>query len=151
MPATHAVVVEGEILGQSIGEPNQSFRLQHAPILTLAEDEWVEIEEKRYGEIEFVPWQPVGGLLAFRPARPAFFWLTPAAARLFSGRQSASRMVLCANMAGCRKPIVRFVSIDTGTGGGVKGNLPAGQLAGIDRIPGLCLQSDQFETRCRRS
>ncbi|HHN93950.1 MAG TPA: putative baseplate assembly protein, partial [Anaerolineae bacterium] len=37
VPATHAVVVEQEPLGRSNGEPGQSFRLEHAPILALQE------------------------------------------------------------------------------------------------------------------
>ncbi len=57
VPATHAVVVEQEPLGRSNGEPGQSFRLEHAPILALQEGETVEVEEEREGEVVFVPWE----------------------------------------------------------------------------------------------
>jgi predicted phage baseplate assembly protein len=57
--ATHAVIVPEEILGQSKGEPGQVFHLQHAPVLDLRPDETVEVEEKRDGEMVFVPWELV--------------------------------------------------------------------------------------------
>ena len=53
---THAVIVRNETLGTSTGEPGQLFRLQHAPVLALRPDEVVEVEEKREGEVGFVPW-----------------------------------------------------------------------------------------------
>ena len=59
VPATHAVIVEDEILGRSDGEPGQTFLLEYAPILALQDGETVEVEEKRHGEIVFVPWQSV--------------------------------------------------------------------------------------------
>jgi predicted phage baseplate assembly protein len=57
--ATHAVTVMGEELGASDGEPSQTFRLVNAPILELDSDERVEVEERRGGEIVFIPWQRV--------------------------------------------------------------------------------------------
>lgn len=59
VPATHAVIVEDEELGQSDGEPGQGFELEYAPILSLQEGETVEVEERRHGEIVFVPWEYV--------------------------------------------------------------------------------------------
>ncbi|RKY58160.1 MAG: putative baseplate assembly protein [Candidatus Neomarinimicrobiota bacterium] len=59
VPATHAVIVEHEVLGRSNGEPGQTFRLEHAPILSLQEGETVEVEEEREGEVVFVPWECV--------------------------------------------------------------------------------------------
>ena len=59
VPATHAIIVEDELLGHSNGEPNQTFQLEYAPILALQEGETVEVEEKRHGEVVFVPWQCV--------------------------------------------------------------------------------------------
>ncbi|HQE91677.1 MAG TPA: putative baseplate assembly protein [Anaerolineae bacterium] len=59
VPATHAVIVENELLGRSTGEPNQHFTLEHAPILALQDGETIEVEEWREGEIVFVPWQCV--------------------------------------------------------------------------------------------
>lgn len=54
--ATHAVNVYNEELGRSDGEPGQVFKLSHAPILELALGETVEVEEKREGEIVYIPW-----------------------------------------------------------------------------------------------
>jgi predicted phage baseplate assembly protein len=57
--ATHATIVRDELLGTSIGEPNQVFRLRHAPVLALREGEEVQVEEVRDGEVGFVPWTVV--------------------------------------------------------------------------------------------
>ena len=57
--ATHAVIVPEEVLGRSNGEPGQVFHLQHTPVLVLRPDETMEVEEKREGELVFVPWQLV--------------------------------------------------------------------------------------------
>ncbi|MBN1177978.1 MAG: putative baseplate assembly protein [Anaerolineae bacterium] len=59
VPATHAVILEREELGRSTGDPGQSFRLEYAPILALADGETVEVEEMRAGELVFVPWSAV--------------------------------------------------------------------------------------------
>lgn len=59
VPATHALIVENEALGASNGEPDQAFQLEHAPILALQDGETVEVEERRHGEVVFVPWQVV--------------------------------------------------------------------------------------------
>lgn len=56
---THSVTVEGEMLGTSNGEPGQSFSLEHAPILSLRQNETVEVETMRNGELVFVPWTRV--------------------------------------------------------------------------------------------
>ena len=56
VPATHAEVVISEPLGQSNGSPGQTFRLSHAPVLALAGNESLEVEEVRNGEVVFVPW-----------------------------------------------------------------------------------------------
>lgn len=57
--ATHAVIIENEFLGNSSGEPGQRFFLEHAPVLDLLAGETVQIEEKQYGEMVFVPWERV--------------------------------------------------------------------------------------------
>lgn len=57
--ATHAVFVYAETLGVSNGEAGQLFRLENAPVLALQEGETVEVEEKRNGELVFIPWQLV--------------------------------------------------------------------------------------------
>jgi predicted phage baseplate assembly protein len=57
--ASHAVIVDNEELGLSDGEPGQVFKLQNTPVLELAEGETIEIEEKRDGELVFIPWTAV--------------------------------------------------------------------------------------------
>ena len=44
VPATHAVVVDQEYLGESTGEPGQEFTLQHFPVLDLADGETLTVE-----------------------------------------------------------------------------------------------------------
>jgi predicted phage baseplate assembly protein len=56
VPATHAQVVEKEMLAHSNGDPGQTFQLQFFPVLNLQEGETLEIEERRNGEAVFVPW-----------------------------------------------------------------------------------------------
>lgn len=58
-PATHATIEYEEMLGRSSGEPGQTFQLEHRPVLALDEDEYVEVEEMRDGELVFVPWEYV--------------------------------------------------------------------------------------------
>ena len=57
--ATHATIVRDEVIGVSIGEPSQIFKLEHAPVLALRADESVEVEERVGTEIGFRPWQRV--------------------------------------------------------------------------------------------
>lgn len=57
--ASHAIIVSNEIVGRSNGDPGQVFHLQNSPILALRKNETVEVEEKRDGELVFVPWQRV--------------------------------------------------------------------------------------------
>lgn len=57
--ATHAVVQENEILGQSDGEPGQTFALENAPLLTLRAGETLLVEEQRDGTETFIPWEQV--------------------------------------------------------------------------------------------
>jgi len=57
--ATHAVLVKDEYLGNSEGEPGQTFRLLNAPVLALREGETLTVEEKRDGELVPIPWELV--------------------------------------------------------------------------------------------
>lgn len=57
--ATNAVFVYFEELGTSNGDPAQSYQLAYSPMLDLAEDETVEVEEIRDGVLVFVPWKRV--------------------------------------------------------------------------------------------
>jgi predicted phage baseplate assembly protein len=55
--ASHALRVEGELLGTSDGSPGQRFRLQNPPILQRQPGETVEVETENEGEFE--AWQEV--------------------------------------------------------------------------------------------
>lgn len=57
--ATHAVVIRQEYLGESNGEPGQTFTVRNHPVLAPREGETVEVEEIRDGALVFVPWEPV--------------------------------------------------------------------------------------------
>jgi predicted phage baseplate assembly protein len=58
-PATHARIVENELLGRSTGEPGQVFRLEHRPVLALQEGETIAVEGELFGEVGYQPWEPV--------------------------------------------------------------------------------------------
>lgn len=57
--AMHAVFTYFEELGVSTGDPGQTYRLSQSPVLDLAEDEVLEVEEIRDGLEVFVSWQRV--------------------------------------------------------------------------------------------
>ncbi len=57
--ASHAVYRETELLGIGTGDAGQSFRLREAPILALRENETVEVEEMRDGDLVYIPWARV--------------------------------------------------------------------------------------------
>ncbi len=59
VPSVHSVLVKAEELGNSTGEPGQSFSLRHSPVLKLLQGEWLEVQENQAGEVVFVPWQEV--------------------------------------------------------------------------------------------
>lgn len=61
--ATHAVTVSDEVIGRSDGLPNQSFRLQFAPVLPRRKDEVVEVEREDGG------WEPWAEVEQFGDAR----------------------------------------------------------------------------------
>ncbi|RPI82097.1 MAG: putative baseplate assembly protein, partial [Chloroflexi bacterium] len=57
--ATHATIEQGELLGNSSGEPGQVFHLRHAPILAFEESETVEVEERNGSELFYRSWTRV--------------------------------------------------------------------------------------------
>jgi predicted phage baseplate assembly protein len=57
--ATHAVVIRAEELGRSDGDPGQTFQVRNVPVLALRSGETVEVEEKREGELVWIPWELV--------------------------------------------------------------------------------------------
>lgn len=123
VPATHAVVVENEILGQSDGEPGQTFTLQHYPLLALQAGETIEVEEKQYGEVAFVPWQQVADF-SQSERYDRHFRLDTATGQLTFGpaiRQPDGSVKQYGRIpqAGMLGRVTRYRH-----GGGVKGNVP---------------------------
>jgi predicted phage baseplate assembly protein len=57
--ATNAVYTYFEELGTSNGDPSQSYQMAYFPVLDLALDEMVEVEELRDGELVYVSWKRV--------------------------------------------------------------------------------------------
>ena len=130
VPATHAIIVENELLGRSDGEPNQRFTLEHAPILALQDGETVEVEEWREGEVVFVPWQCVDNF-AHSTRYDRHFTVDAASGEIQFGpviRQPDGTMRQYGRVPeGGRQ--LRFTRYRYG--GGVAGNVPADSLQGL--------------------
>lgn len=125
--AEHAVFVYLEELGVSNGDPGQTFKLSTAPILELAEDETVEVEEIRDGELVFVPWKRVPNF-AHSDRFDRHYTLETATGEVRFGpsiRQpdGSVRQYGRVPELGRRIRITKYRY-----GGGVAGNVPAGQL-----------------------
>jgi predicted phage baseplate assembly protein len=127
VPATHAVVVEHEILGRSDGNPGQLFTLPHAPILEPLAGERVEVEEYRDGELVFFPWQKVDDFSA-STHYDRHFAVDTATGEVSFGpniRQPDGKMKAYGRVppAGHRIRFSRYRY-----GGGVRGNLPENKI-----------------------
>jgi len=141
--ATHAIIVYEEELGQSDGEPGQTLYLQNRPALALQQGETVEIEEKRDGEMVFVPWRRVDDF-ADSTRYDRHFTLDTATGQINFGpsirhRDGAVRQYGRVPDAG---RTIRFSRYRYG--GGVMGNVPADKIqvlkssiAFIDRVTNL--------------
>ncbi len=126
-PATHALIVEEEILGHSNGEPGQSFKLEHAPILSLLPGETVEVEEIRDREVVFVPWQMVPDF-AHSDRFDRHFTVDTASGEINFGpaiRQPDGTVRQYGRVPEAGR-MIRFTRYRYG--GGVKGNLPPDSL-----------------------
>jgi predicted phage baseplate assembly protein len=125
--ATHAVFVHNEPLGHSNGDPGQVFQLQHTPVLNLQPDEAVEVEEKRSGELVYIPWQKVADFALSTP-HDRHFTLDAASGEVRFGpaiRQSDGSVRQYGRVPeGGRR--IRFSQYRHG--GGVAGNVPAGKI-----------------------
>jgi predicted phage baseplate assembly protein len=69
VPASHAFVVEGELLGVSDGTPGQTFRLQNLPVLPRQPGETIEVEDGAGG---WEPWVEVRDFGSSSPDDPHF-------------------------------------------------------------------------------
>jgi predicted phage baseplate assembly protein len=127
VPATHAVVVEREFLGESSGEPGQEFTLQNYPVLDLAEGETLTVEEFQSGENVMVPWSAVTDF-SHSARYDRHFMLDTASGKVLLGpsvRQPDGVVVQYGRIPESGRPLIfkryRY-------GGGVKGNLPVNSI-----------------------
>jgi len=125
--ATHAVFVYNEPLGHSSGDPGHVFQLQHTPVLALRPGEAVEVEEKRDGELVYIPWQRVVDLGDSTPY-DRHFALDEASGEVRFGpaiRQTDGSVRQYGRVPESGRRI-RFGQYRHG--GGVAGNVPAGKI-----------------------
>jgi predicted phage baseplate assembly protein len=142
-PATHAIIVYEEILGRSNGTPGQMFYLEHTPVLALQEGETIEVEEKRDGEIVFVPWQRVDHF-AYSTRYDRHFTLDTATGQLSFGPAIRHRDGLVRQYGRVPEAGRTIHFSHYRYGGGVVGNVPAeriqvlkSSIAYIDRVMNL--------------
>lgn len=142
--ATHAQIVEDEILGQSNGEPGQVFYLQNSPALDPVEGETVEVRGGSYGDDSaFVPWESVKDFSNSTPY-DRHFLVDTAMGQIHFGpmvRQPDGTMRQYGRIPETNREI-RFTRYRYG--GGTVGNVPASKLqvlktsvAYIDRVTNL--------------
>ncbi len=141
--ATHARIVENETLGQSNGEPGQTFRLEHTPVLALQAGETVEVIGERYGEVGYEPWKPVRDF-ADSTRYDRHFVLDTVTGEVRFGpsiRQRDGTVRQYGRIPEAQREI-RFSRYRYG--GGTAGNVPAGKLrvlktaiAYVDRVANL--------------
>ena len=125
--ATHAVFVEYESLGVSNGEPGQSVFLQNCPILTLREDECVEVEEFVDGEVIYIPWTRVDNF-ANSERHDRHFTLDMATGEIQFGPRIRQPNGTIRQYGRIPEP-GRHMQINRYRyGGGIEGNVPAGQI-----------------------
>lgn len=125
--ASHAVFTYFEDLGVSNGDPGQSFQLNNSPVLALADDEYVEIEEVRDGALVYVPWQRVENF-ANSTRFDRHFVLETATGQIHLG-PSVRQPDGSVRQYGRVPEVGRRVRINKyRTGGGTIGNVPAGRI-----------------------
>jgi len=126
-PATHAVLIENEALGVTSGDAGQTFHLQEAPILSPAEDETLEIEEKVFGETVFVAWRRVDDF-ANSSRYDRHYTIEPSTGEISLGPSIRGRdgVVVQYGRIPEANRLVRFSRYRAG--GGVQGNVPAKRI-----------------------
>lgn len=130
VPAAHAIIITGENLGMSNGDPGQIFTLSHAPTLETTPDETVEVEEINLGDLVFVPWTRVD-TFAFSDRFDRHYMLDTANGIVQFGpaiRQSDGTVRQYGRIPESRRAI-RFSHYRFG--GGMKGNVPVDSLQTI--------------------
>ncbi|MBQ6481624.1 MAG: putative baseplate assembly protein [Anaerolineaceae bacterium] len=127
VPAANAQVVNGEILGESNGEPGQHFTLLHAPVLNFEGDETVEVEETVEGESVFVPWTRVDDFSSSDKFSRHYMLDTATGEIIFgpSVRQPDGSTLQYGRIPESNR---RIRVTDYRHGGGVRGNLPENKV-----------------------
>lgn len=125
--ATHATIITLEELGESTGDPGQSFKLNYSPVLTLRQGETVEVEEIVDGETVFVAWDRVDDF-SLSSAHDRHFKIDYSTGEIMFGptiRQPNGDLKQYGRLpeSGRMMRITKYR-----TGGGVAGNLPPQKL-----------------------
>lgn len=125
--ASHAVFTYYEELGVSNGDPGQNFFLNNSPVLSLNDDETVEVEELRDGALVYVPWQRVDNF-ADSSRYDRHFVLETATGEVKLG-PSVRQPDGSVRQYGRVPEVGRRVRINKyRIGGGVIGNVPTGRI-----------------------
>ena len=124
VPAANAQVVNGELLGESNGEPGQRFSLLHSPVLNFMGDETVEVEETIEGSLVFIPWTRVDDFANSDKFSRHFILDTATGEVIFgpSVRQPDGSTVQYGRIPESGR---RIRVTDYRYGGGTRGNLPS--------------------------
>ena len=125
--ATHAVIIHDERLGESDGEPGQTFKLEQAPVLALREGETLTVQELRDGQLVPIPWTQVTEF-SQSDRFDRHYTLETATGEISFGpaiRQADGSVQQYGRIPEARREI-RFTRYRHG--GGVAGNVPAGKI-----------------------
>ena len=127
VPAANAQVVNGEILGESNGEPGQRFMLLHSPVLNFNDDETIEVEETVEGSQVFIPWTRVDDFASSDKFSRHYILDTAKGEIIFgpSVRQPDGSMIQYGRIPESGRQI-RVT--DYRYGGGIRGNMPENSL-----------------------
>ena len=127
VPAANAQVVNGELLGESNGEPGQRFSLLHSPVLNFMGDETVEVEETIEGSLVFIPWTRVDDFANSDKFSRHFILDTATGEVIFgpSVRQPDGSTVQYGRIPESGR---RIRVTDYRYGGGIRGNMPENSL-----------------------
>lgn len=150
--ALQASTFADEVVGRSDSSPNQRFALANRPVLASESVERVLTTNGRAVDIlsvqlevnegsGFTPWQEVPDFHASGPD-DAHFTLNRATAEIRFGDGVQGRIPATFNVPGVRGNIVarRYLS-----GGGRRGNLPAGTIVGIQSfLPGISAATNRY-------
>lgn len=125
--ASHAVLVNNEVLGYSSGDPGQIFYLQHAPLMALRSGETVEVQEEHNGQAIWMPWQQVNDF-SMSGMHDRHFTLDPASGEVAFG-PSVRQPEGGARQYGRVPEAGRMIRINRyRRGGGTVGNVSANKL-----------------------